>query len=522
MRQDRNSRCLLAALTALALTACTGLEGPVPTDQLGEQRLPIVNGTLDTAHPAIGVLHSGNAAACTATLVGKRTVVTAAHCVTNDSAPYQQLAPVNFYVGGLNGTKYSAVAVAFHPGYAGGNQSDIAVVRLGVDVQGVQPIPVATSAPTLGEAILLVGYGQPTPDGIFGVKRKAPNIIAKLSSTLVTYLYNGNPATGITCKGDSGSPVLAVRGGVETLIAVHSTGDCGSVGNGMRVDAFYNWVAAQAQGDLSTVTLDKEPPKVTILQPTASAVLGPDFVVNVLAQDDVGVIRVNLFVNGVKHGERTTSPFSFQLQGIAQGTHTIEAVALDDAGHSGSAAHTVSVQDSAPPSTAKPFGAACQAATECHSNLCLSGPSGQFCSATCTESCPSGFACQGGVCLPQAAAPTYPPGAAPYGAACATNADCGSRLCALDSSSGRRFCTTLCDLTQDTCPTGNACHPVDDGRAICGPLHDLDADEEALDGGCSLATTGGRPALPGWPLLGLLLLGLWRRRSRRPNSSVSR
>lgn len=488
----------------------------MPTDQIGEQRLPIVNGTLDTAHPAIGVLHSGNAAACTATLVGKRTVLTAAHCVTTQNTPYQLLSPVNFYVGGLGGTKYPATAVSFHPAYAGGNQSDIAVVKLAADVQGVQPIPVAAGAPTVGEAILLVGYGQASLDGTFGVKRKAPNIIAKLSSTLVTYTYHGNPSTGITCKGDSGSPVLAVRGGVETLIAVHSTGDCGSVGNGMRVDAFHSWVAGQAQGDLSTGALDNEAPKVTILQPTIGAVLGPAFVVNVLAQDDVGVTQVNLYVNGVKHGERTTAPFSFPLQGISPGIHTIEAVALDDAGHSGSAAHTVNVQDGTPaPPTAKPFGAACQAAGECSSNLCLSGPSGQFCSTTCAASCPGGFACQGGVCLPQGAAPTYPPGAAPYGAACAANADCGSRLCALDSASGRRFCTMLCDLTQDTCPTGNACHPVDDTRAICGPLPDLGADEDLLDGGCSLATTRGGPDLAGWPLLGLLLLGLSRRRSRR-------
>ena len=71
-------------LLAVALVACDGgvvVDG-VPPPAI--RRAPIVNGTTDSEHPAVGllVLHlTAGTAQCTGTLVGKHTVLTAAHCV---------------------------------------------------------------------------------------------------------------------------------------------------------------------------------------------------------------------------------------------------------------------------------------------------------------------------------------------------------------------------------------------------------------------------------------------------------
>lgn len=324
MRPTLKRLNLLSLTVVIAvLPACT--DAPILVDEAGHRHQAIVNGSLDTGHPAVGALHSGNQAACTATLVGQRTVLTAAHCVL-DPDTGNTLQPVNFYVNGFpGGTKYTATAVVTHPNYSGGNQSDIAVVRLTQDVAGVQPMQVTNTAPTMGESVLLVGYGLPAEEtGEFGTKRQAASVIGKVTSTVISF-YGASATKGNTCNGDSGGPTFANRGGVEMQIGVHSTkgGVCGQEGHDMRVDAFYQWIAAQAQGDLYVGgPVDQAPPQVQILNPLVGAVLGPAFNVDVKANDDVGVTHVVLFLNGSKISERGTAPFQFPMKNLTNGNHT--------------------------------------------------------------------------------------------------------------------------------------------------------------------------------------------------------
>ena len=214
-------------------------------EAVDSERSAIVSGKIDKGHPAVGILHSGTGSACTATLIGPKTLLTAAHCVTTQKKPHKVLSPIRFIVGSLSGKMYPGVSAAVHPNYSGGNKSDIAVVRLYKPVTGVAPMPWSVTKPTKGEPITLVGYGRTsTTSNEFGTKRKTSNKVGQVSSTVFSFFGSNG---GSVCQGDSGGPTLGIRDGKETVIGVHSTAtfDCKSGGTDIRVDAYQQWIKQQ-------------------------------------------------------------------------------------------------------------------------------------------------------------------------------------------------------------------------------------------------------------------------------------
>ena len=399
-------RYFYASLTPVfLLTVTVACGGEDPELALGWDAPAIVNGTKDTGHTSVGRIAGGAEGHCTATLIGPRTLLTAAHCLTNKGPGYIVM-PISFSFSGLD--TYDAESAVVHPSYGQYYFSyDIGVVRLKQVVTKQTPSPLASAAPKVGQKAVLVGYGI-TGTGKYdsGVKRVGTNTISYLNKDYLSFSGSSGSSSNL-CSGDSGGPSFGTENGKEVIIGVHSTGSvpCGTSGNDMRVDIYRDWIIKSSKGDVGN-TKDLQKPTVYILSPTDYDVLETAFKVRVQASDNVGVVRVELKVDNKKVAQLTAPPFEFSLKNVAQGSRRISALAFDKAGNG--AQDNVDVIVTAQSAKAA-FGAPCTTDTDCKTGLCVDRPSGtgRFCTDTCDpadDKCPEGYSCQaaGGrnVCMP--------------------------------------------------------------------------------------------------------------------------
>jgi hypothetical protein len=89
---------------------------------------------------------------------------------------------------------------------------------------------------------------------------------------------------------------------------------------------------------------DTTPPTTSITSPASGATVSGTVTVSASASDNVGVSRVELFVDGSLAGSDTSSPYSFSWNTttVANGGHSLQTRAYDAAGNVGSSS-TVSV-----------------------------------------------------------------------------------------------------------------------------------------------------------------------------------
>ena len=131
----------------------------------------------------------------------------------------------------------------------------------------------------------------------------------------------------------------------------------------LRAGAFTVTLTVQdAAGNSATATvritvLDVTPPTVAITTPTQGANVSGSVSLLATASDNVGVARVEFFVDGVQVGNVSAGPYTSMLdtRSLANGAHTITAVAYDAAGNSATATCQITVYN-APSGGALPFG----------------------------------------------------------------------------------------------------------------------------------------------------------------------
>ncbi|MCE9576966.1 MAG: trypsin-like serine protease [Deltaproteobacteria bacterium] len=245
------------ALVGSSLALVAGCVGPAPATD--EQASAIVNGITDSNHRYVVGVGGATRAFCTGTVISRRTVLTAGHCIGGVRNIF-----IGTSINGGAGTKIPVVEEIQHPMYRDlPNQNatfDLGILHLGADAP-VQPAPLfrdtmANTPRFIGPSLVFSGFGATSGSGAgFGTKRvttfpihvvgpavvgnsyPAPdNLPAELFYYLDTETMNRN-----TCNGDSGGPAFFIEHGVEWLIGVTSSGDasCALDGADQRSDQPY-------------------------------------------------------------------------------------------------------------------------------------------------------------------------------------------------------------------------------------------------------------------------------------------
>ncbi len=209
-----SKRCLVTAALVGALCSCA----PERIEPLSSSSAPIVDGS-PSHNRSVVFLYNLAGAACTATIVAPRAVLTAKHCIQGGSSSAAPASQFVVYVGDSPYRpirQYRVAEVRPAPGCWDlcGDASDVAMLILASPAVE-EPVPISFEPPAgiTGQTITAIGYGQ-TPAGSSGTQLSTSKRVTGVRGGLVFV----EPAV---CSGDSGGPVIGPEGmiwGVASFI----------------------------------------------------------------------------------------------------------------------------------------------------------------------------------------------------------------------------------------------------------------------------------------------------------------
>lgn len=102
-------------------------------------------------------------------------------------------------------------------------------------------------------------------------------------------------------------------------------------------DAAGNNSAQSAALNVTTLFVDTTPPTATVTSPANNATVSGSVTVDTTATDNVGVVKVELYLDGALEASTTTAPYDFPLNTalLSNGSHILETKAYDAAGNVG-------------------------------------------------------------------------------------------------------------------------------------------------------------------------------------------
>jgi len=283
----------------------------------------LINGTpvqAGTFRDVVRIQSGG--AACTATVVGPRVIVTAAHCANNG-------ATATF---SIDGKSYSATMTrsSLYPG----KDHDVSLGLVSQDITGVEPASIGGTA-TVGLGITLLGYGCINVGGgggNDGILRIGDSAITGFSAyDMVSRKANG----AALCFGDSGGPAFLVEGSRRRLLGINSKGNIKDTNYNTRLDiteskTFLTNYAQQNGVKICGVNQDcggspPPPPGAPTCSLTASPFkikLGENVTISIVTQGQVTAATIEGASVGFPTGSKSLHPGStgtFTAQGTVSG-----------------------------------------------------------------------------------------------------------------------------------------------------------------------------------------------------------
>jgi protease YdgD len=210
-------------LLAVLLAAATAAPAQAPGDSALRVLAP---GSAEASWGAVGRLNIAARGFCTATLIARDRVLTAAHCLFDDETGARiEDAALEFLAGwrighaeAIRGIRRAAVAPGFRMRDEGSLvrvAQDLAVLELDrpIDLPAARPLPLAAHQPEAGDAVAVVSYARGR-EGAPSLQDRCTVLDRTREGVLV-----------MTCavdSGASGAPVVAVDRGVARIVSVIS------------------------------------------------------------------------------------------------------------------------------------------------------------------------------------------------------------------------------------------------------------------------------------------------------------
>lgn len=193
----------------------------------------IANGETTNLFPEVCRIADKIGTYCSCILIGKQTVLTAAHCVDSD------INTSNIIFG--NNIIRNVIS------HTSPQKGDIALMTLNEPITVINSITISYQQPKVGDNILLLGYGKINTDNgpaimprelIFGC-----NKIVHIGFD--GFSYNGYDRKTDTCVGDSGGPTYidGLLAGIHVYSLYNKDGECGNgISVDVRVDYYLDWI----------------------------------------------------------------------------------------------------------------------------------------------------------------------------------------------------------------------------------------------------------------------------------------